>query len=109
MHKLNLDLDALVVESFAAEGAVPGRGTVRGAERWEEPVDHIQTMQASCVSCQATCVNCGTGVTCFNTCAATCGDQATCNAASCRLSYCGDSCEGNVCGSWISAYPQICP
>ena len=75
--KLNLDLDALSVDSFETDAAADSTGTVHGR------TDDIGSIEELCAdSFQLTCgLSCGgTCESCSNTCNATCGDT------------CGDPC-----------------
>ncbi|HEX6041772.1 hypothetical protein [Longimicrobium sp.] len=80
MRKLKLSLDSLQVESFAATGSEPVRGTVPGHE-WTEYADEscFGTCDGGCTR-DGSCVNpCGTGyASCYGTCYASCG--GTCDA-----------------------------
>lgn len=110
MRKLSLDLDALVVESFAAEGGAPGRGTVHGNQGWQEPVDSFGTVrEPTCFACPSN--TCPTGLACPtapNTCLQTCAGNPSCALETCGLTYCFDTCDGYYCASFPSMYPAIC-
>lgn len=91
MRKLKLSLDTLQVESFAATGNEPARGTVPG-HAFTEYADE------SCFeSCNGTCPanGCGSGyASCYGSCYGTCG--ATCyNTCGCppNTDYTGCGCE----------------
>lgn len=75
MKKLALDLDQLVVESFATDPAARPAGTVRGHGVSETPTECL-TDCGSCSICPA-CISeggtCDYGTVCANTCQETCG------------------------------------
>jgi hypothetical protein len=67
MRKLNLHLDAIVVDSFPTTELGPApRGTVRGLDNTVDQ-DSCATCGATCATCPATCV-----ASCPATCAASC-------------------------------------
>lgn len=85
MDKLRLEMDALVVESFATAELEPGAGTVRGrffdVPREDTPGEVIitppppETQARTCpYTCWETCgrSNCVTNCTCLTTPCATC-------------------------------------
>jgi hypothetical protein len=56
MRKLRLDIDMLVVESFATDGARGGNGTVRGHDDSVQPADTIVRKSENPADCSmATC------------------------------------------------------
>src|SRR5687768_12440882 len=98
MKKLTLDLNALVVQSFATAPATPSRGTVRG-EQCTCPTACTCPGCPTCdATCPATCVNTCDDHTCANSCNGTRGG-ATCEY-SCSYTNCGCpvSCEATACG-----------
>lgn len=77
MHKLKLDLDELLVESFATLDSESGAGgTVRGRE-------------ATSLCTRVTCFD-----TCLNTCM--CSQDSTCEVA-CTQITCGYTCSPYLC------------
>lgn len=99
MRKLTLELEALTVESFAADGAAEARGTV-AARQFTVYADECVTPNGTCerdcsdhLSCWGTC----------NSCAGTCG--ATCGGWTCGATCAG--CTGETdcgCQTW-----ETCP
>lgn len=83
MRKLQLDLDAIHVESFDTSAGAGDTGTVLGAEITAdcEPVLTPPTIAFPCGSNRLTCG------TCLQTCKATC-DDPTCAYESCFQSGC---------------------
>jgi hypothetical protein len=79
MRKLNLHLEALVVESFSTTDAARERGTVRG-------MDSVTVDQDTCVTCALSCATCGG--TCPNTCPMTCGNTCATCPVSCSPANC---------------------
>jgi hypothetical protein len=88
MKKLKLDLEGLVVESFATTPESRGEGgTVFG-------------QQCTCYT-QCTCPGCPTcDASCNGTCGGTC--EASCNGT------CGDSCAGSCGGSCYDTCHMTC-
>ncbi|HSU17730.1 hypothetical protein [Longimicrobium sp.] len=77
MRKLRLDLDALVIESFAPADSPPARGTVRGhvSLYWED-CSPSETCAGAGYPCEHTDQSCGG--TCYEaTCAPGCGGGGT--------------------------------
>jgi modification target Cys-rich repeat protein len=92
MHKLTLDLDSLVVQSFHTTAPEAGRGTVHGQAAAQTPGCSFDTQcvpsehytcAATCPeSCAQTCDTCNScigscptccQVSCYDTCKDTCG------------------------------------
>lgn len=71
MNKLNLDLDAVQVESFSIDGAVASVGTVKGNESYQ--LGGCGTGIGYCHPQEDTEDNPTVNVTCPNTCWASCG------------------------------------
>ena len=95
MRKLKLEMDALVVESFASDTRTDGEGTVRAhLSAYYEDCGPDDTGQASCTcepTCNAqTCYACGTGGCTGVSCAATSCLAACGPTFSCPTSYAGD-------------------
>ncbi|HET7459828.1 MAG TPA: hypothetical protein VFJ82_01220 [Longimicrobium sp.] len=81
MNKLRLEIDALVVESFATAAADDGSGTVRGrmdVPREDTPGDIIVVPETQAKTCPYTCwetcgwSNCATNCSCITTPCTTC-------------------------------------
>jgi hypothetical protein len=90
MKKIRLNVDALDVESFEPDGAVPGRGTVRGAQitAYYQLCYDTDTWQMSC-TCEPTC-NADTCYNCTNGCPSN-GCPSNCPTAG------GRTCTGFCC------------
>ena len=84
--KLALELDQLVVESFATSSALRPRGTVRGHD-------------VSDTTCNQIICDCPTGGTCDTDCGqGTCGAECGSGRPSCAYTcLCTDTCPGNTC------------
>ena len=98
MRKLQLEIDALHVQSFDTSAAAAGAGTVRahadavGAEE-DYAITTPQTQQASCIgTCRLSCWG-----TCLISCGGTCDDL-------CSLG-CSDGCTAGTC---LSGAPVCC-
>jgi hypothetical protein len=88
MHKLKLDLDQLIVESFDTNASgLARRGTVRAFSHVCGPTVIDFTCMNTCGTCDATCscggscggtCGCTGGYTCGGTCNGTCAEP-TCN------------------------------
>jgi hypothetical protein len=89
MHKLALELDQLVVESFATAPAARPAGTVRGHGVSETPTECL-TACGSCTICPVCISEAGSCVP-AESCANTCGDTCGCPT------YFGDSCDQLTC------------
>lgn len=93
MKKLKLDLDALVVESFAVQETPRWTGTVQGNIEQEGEVRRRPGFFSRWFSCPSAC-----GKTCLDTCWETCQNtcletcQDTC-VETCRGATCFDSCN----------------
>lgn len=83
MKKMNLDVEALVVESFETSDVRGERGTVRG---------HGYT-DTTCAQRVCTCPTVGNGFTCADTCQDSCG-------GTCWIDTCGNTCD--TCGDFCT-------
>lgn len=105
MRKLRLELDELVVESFAPAGSAAERGTVRGhvSLYWEDclPSDTCQGAGWPCEYTQQSCNG-----TCYvHTCQPGCGGSGGCN----QSGGCGGSGGGEAGGPCSSDCPEQFP
>ncbi len=96
MHKLKLDLDRLIVESFDTDASgIARRGTVRGHSGFS--VGAFTCVVNTCDSCYDTCYSCGgscgAGCTGGNSCYGSCIDP-TCNTCltNCQQNSCVETC-----------------
>lgn len=90
MAKLRLDLDALVVDSFATVTYGAGRGTVAANESGEDGLtDVIKRSQSNCHDCYytlpATCMSCGEPI-------CTMASQTDCPSCHNSCNGCGPTC-----------------